>query len=104
MLRDSMFDLLERIEKRPEMYVGAQERREQLRNLNNVLFGYQLALNEHCPNSEGDFLRDLAVFLMDRYGSSAVAGSVAAVEQVARSAEEAWDLFWTAVRDFKSRS
>jgi hypothetical protein len=105
MSHESMFQLLEGIEKRPEMYVGGsdQERDEQLRQLDWVLFGYQLALIERCPGSKGNFLMDFARFLMESYGCSAARGPVAAVRDLAPKPEDAWNLFWKSVHDFREQ-
>ena len=98
-----MLDFLGRIEQRPEMYLGGSpaERREQLRNLTWVLIGYESALKQHCPDSEGNFLIDLSLFIAKRHHSSGAEGPVVAVTSIAKTPEEAWSLFWDCVHAFR---
>lgn len=103
MRREAMFDLLTRIERRPEMYVGGSrsERGEQLRNLTWVLFGYQLALKDAHPDWRGDFLRDFGEYLVGRYSCSGARGPVAAIRDIAADDHEAWSMFWKSVAEYK---
>ena len=101
---ESVFSLLERIEKRPGMYVGGsdQERDEQLRNLQWVLTGIEIAIAE-CRPAEGHFQRDFGDFLMEHYDCSANRGPICAIQDLAPNPDEAWDLFWRCVRQFRGQ-
>ena len=57
----SIFDVLEAIEKRPEMYVGYsdRERGQQLRNLELFLVGYSVACELHGVD-QPEFVRHLS--------------------------------------------
>jgi hypothetical protein len=56
---------------------------------------------EECRPSEGDFFRDFARFLMARYGCSANRGPDAAVRDLAPTPDDAWEMFWKYVREFR---
>jgi hypothetical protein len=100
----SVFELLDDIKKRPAMFVGGTdlERGAQLRELEVLLIGYGLAVQRHGLEEPGkDFVRRFARYLMERHGWSASCGPIAAIRANAGSDDEAWDLFWRLVDEFK---
>lgn len=101
----SIFEVLEAIEKRPSMYVGASnsERGEQLRNLELLLHGYAIAVDSHgLSEPVQDFPKAFAEYLYKRFEWSASAGPVAAIKDAAKSDEDAWQMFWKLVKDFRN--
>lgn len=100
----SVFDILDAIEKRPSMYVGASnaERGTQLRNLEMLLGGYALAVQQHdLQEPVKDFPREFAAFLHKRFGWSAEAGPVAAIRDASQDDEDAWQKFWALTKEFR---
>lgn len=101
----SVFDLLNEIRKRPPMYVGYDEakRAMQLKALETLMDGYSMALRNHkITERVPDFNRDFATYLWETKGWSASCGPVVAILEVAKSEEEAWELFWRMVDEFRS--
>lgn len=100
----NVFDLLEKIRRRPELYLGEDEHRRdvQLRNLENLLNGYGLAISHHGLEDPGsDFVHAFAQWLWRTHGWSGSAGPVAAVRGATGSATEAWELFWRMIDEFR---
>ena len=99
----AMFDLLDRIAARPEMYLGGApgDGRAQLRNLEWLLYGYQLALGDHLPTDQGNFVRDFARFVHDRYRCGTAIGAIRALDDLAKDDDAAWTLVWEAIRAFR---
>ena len=102
----SVFDLLEDIRKRPEMFVGmtSEDRGSQLRHIEMVLRGYGLAIDRHGIDEPGkDFLSAFDRYLREHRSWTAYSGigAIAAVQKHATSGEEAWKLFWELVDEFR---
>jgi hypothetical protein len=100
----SLFELLDDIKKRPAMFVGGADtdRGAQLRGLETLLVGYGLAVQRHRLDEPGkDFVGTFAQYLLKRHGWSASCGPIAAIRANAASDDEAWDMFWRLVDDFK---
>ena len=101
----SVFDLLEEIRKRPTMYVGYDEskRAMQLQTVETLVNGYQLALRNHnIKEPVSDFNREFARYLLKTKGWCDSCGPVVAIREAAKSDEEAWELFWKLVDEFRS--
>ena len=101
----SIFDVLEEVEKRPSMYVGwsESERRLQLQNLEMFMAGYTVAVHVHgIDEPVKDFLREFSRYLWVKYEWSVSCGPIAAIRDACQSDEEAWEKFWTLVRDFRA--
>jgi hypothetical protein len=101
----SLFELLNAIRLRPEMYVGGDrsQRGAQLQHLEFLLHGYALAVEvHHLDEGVKDFPREFAEYLQHTYGWSAAAGPVAAIRDATSDDDEAWELFWSLVQDFKT--
>jgi hypothetical protein len=101
----SIFDLLDEIRKRPNMYVGHDEskRAMQLQTLETLVDGYRLALHNHNIREQVlDFNREFASYLFETKGWSASCGPVVAILDAAKSEEEAWELFWRMVDEFRA--
>lgn len=101
----SIFDLLDEIRKRPTMYVGYDEsnRAMQLQTVETLVDGYRLALSNHnIKERVSDFNRDFARYLLETKGWCDSCGPVVAILQAAKSEEEAWEVFWRMVDEFRS--
>jgi hypothetical protein len=101
----SVFDLLDEIRKRPTLYVGYDESKRalQLQGLEMLLAGYRMALHNHnIKERVSNFNREFGRYLSETKGWSSSCGPVAAILQAATSEEEAWELFWTMVDEFRS--
>ncbi|WP_437936848.1 hypothetical protein [Sorangium sp. So ce341] len=101
----SVFEVLDEIRKRPGMYVGGDEsqRAMQLQNLEQLLCGYSLALrHHHIQERVADFTHEFGAYLWETKGWSASCGPIAAICEAARSDEEAWELFWRLVDEFRA--
>jgi hypothetical protein len=101
----SVFEVIDEIRKRPGLYVGGDENQRvmQLQNLEQLLFGYSLALRQHrIEEPVADFIRQFGEYLRDTKGWSASCGPVAAIIEHARSDSEAWELFWTLIDEFRA--
>lgn len=99
----SVFDALDEIRKRPSMFLGGDEshRSQQLQNLEQLLSGYSIALRLHeIQEPVADFVRDFGAFIWKEKGWSVSCGPVAAVREVTKTDQEAWNLFWTLVDEF----
>lgn len=101
----SVFELLDEIRRRPGMYVGGDESRRalQLRNLEQLLCGYTLALQCYrIQERVADFTREFGAHIWKTKGWSVSCGPVAAILEAADSDEEAWELFWRLVDEFRA--
>lgn len=101
----SIFDLLDEIRKRPNMYLGYDESKRalQLQTIETLVDGYRLALHYHdIKEPVSDFNREFGSYLWETKGWSASCGPVAAILKAAKSEEEAWELFWQLVNDFRA--
>jgi hypothetical protein len=101
----SVFDLLDKIRERPTMYLGYDESKRalQLQGLEMLLAGYRMALENHnIKERVSDFNWEFATFLMEKKDWSPSCGPVVAILQAAKSEEEAWELFWRMVDEFRS--
>jgi hypothetical protein len=101
----SVFDLLDEIRKRPTMYVGYDESKRalQLQTLEMLMAGYRMALyNHNIKERVSDFNREFARYLLETKGWCDSCGPVVAILQAAKSEEEAWDLYWKLVDEFRS--
>ncbi|WP_437685676.1 hypothetical protein [Sorangium sp. So ce176] len=101
----SVFEVLDKIRKRPGMYVGGDEsqRAMQLQNLEQLLCGYSLALrHHHIQGRVADFAHEFGACLREAKGWSASCGPIAAIREAATSDEEAWESFWRLVDEFRA--
>lgn len=86
------------------MYVGGDEsqRALQLQNLEQLVSGYTIAVHYHrVQEPVSDFLREFAAYLYRTRKWSASCGPAAAIRDVARDDQEAWDLYWKLVDEFR---
>jgi len=100
-----VFDLLDQIKQRPGMYVGSSDsqRGEQLRNLELLLHGYSMALGCHqIREPVSDFPREFSHYLRGRFGWSTACGPAAAVRDASDTDDEAWEMFWRLVAEFRA--
>ena len=103
----SVFDLLEEIEKRPNMFLGwgPDERGKQLESLEAILMGYGHAVARHGIDEPGrNFLQTFGHFLRERYGWSESLGPISEIRVHATSDEDAWQLMWKLIREFRLTS
>jgi hypothetical protein len=103
--KPSVFDLLDEIEKRPGMYIGwgPDERGKQLESLEAMLMGYSHAVSMHGIDDPGkDFFETFIHFLQKRYGWSGELGPIGEIRYHAANDEEAWDMVWKLLREFRS--
>ena len=97
----SVFDVLDEIRQRPGMYVGSDDSRR-LQNLEQLLFGYSLALRQHhIQEPVVDFVRELGAYIWRTREWSASCGPAAAIRAACTSDQEAWETFWTLVDEFR---
>jgi hypothetical protein len=102
----SVFNVLDEIRARPNMYLGWDElhRVQQLQNLETLLRGYSIALEQHgIREAVTEFTRDFGAYLLETKGWSASCGPTAAVRDAARSDAETWELFWQLVDEFRNK-
>ena len=100
----TVFDLLAAIRERPSMYVGEDDasRGNQLRNLELLLHGYALAVRLHGLDEPVKNLpHEFAEYLRAKHDWSAAAGPVAAIREASGSDEEAWEVFWTLLDEYR---
>ena len=100
----SVFDLLEKIRARPGLYLGSDQtqRSLQLANLEQLLSGYCLALQEHgIREPVSDFNREFGAYLWKTREWGASCGPVAAIREAAVSDEDAWRVFWVLIDEFR---
>jgi hypothetical protein len=101
----SVFDLLKDIERRPSMYIGWSdtERGRQMQDLEALLMGYGHAIERHAIDDPGrDFMKTFASYLRDTRGWSAAGGPMDAIRRAANNDEEAWELLWKLIAEFRS--
>jgi hypothetical protein len=102
---DTVFDLLDEVRKRPTMYVGwdEQHRVRQLQDLECLLSGYTIALRYHSIREPvTDFVREFGEYLHRTRNWSASCGPTAAIVDATANQQEAWDLFWRLVDEFRA--
>jgi len=102
----SLFDVLDAIERRPSMFLGADPdtREIQLDRLEMLIVGYELALGVHrIAEPGGDFFRKFAEFVRESYGLDTTCGPIAAIKLNSATGEDAWRTLWTALRRYKDR-
>lgn len=101
----TVFDLLDEIRKRPTMYVGYDESKRalQLQGLEMLLAGYRMALyNHNIKEPVSNFNREFGMYLLETKGWCDSCGPVVAILEAAKSEEEAWELFWRMVDEFRA--
>ena len=102
-----VFSLLEKIERRPSVYIGFDndQPRQRLRSLELILTGYSMALSMHAIREPGlKFNSEFGAFLRSRFGWSPSTGPVEAILRSAENDEEAWKAFWRLVAEFRTTS
>ena len=99
----SIFNVLAEIRKRPSMYLGGDEDRvRQLQEMETLLAGYSLALQEHrASDSVENFGREFCDFLRQTRGWSTSCGFADAFRVGTPTDEEAWNLFWKLLDEFR---
>jgi hypothetical protein len=96
----SIFAVLKLVEVKPEFYLGAQGRAAQLDALSSLLKGYEIALEQHDVHERGrNFLARFGAFVEKRYRLDRSPFEVARL--VSHSDDEAWDLFFELVWEFR---
>jgi len=101
----TVFDLLAAIEGRPGMYLGDPEtgRSRQLDDLEMLLHGYSLALQQHALTGPGrEFLRSFGEYLRELFGWSMSAGPTAAILAATSTDEDAWTYFWKLIGEYRT--
>jgi hypothetical protein len=101
----SVFELLDEIRKRPSLYVGYDESKRvlQLKAIETLMDGYSLALRNHnIQERTSDFNQDFDAYLSATKGWSVSCGPVVAILQATKNEEEAWELFWQLVDEFRA--
>jgi hypothetical protein len=101
----TVFDLLDEVRKRPGLFVGGDERHrvQQLQDLELLLFGYAMALRYHSIQEPvTDFGREFAEYLNRTRDWSTSCGPTAAVIDATKNEQEAWELFWRLVDEFRT--
>ncbi len=92
-----IFSLLRETRARPSMYLGEDEahRRQQLSNLEMMIFGYERALKAHDILEPGRTLwGDLCSYLRETRGWGTSVGPIGAILEHSLSPDEAWSTFW----------
>jgi hypothetical protein len=101
----TVFDLLEEVRKRPELFVGmtSGHRGAQLRRMELLLSGYDLAVQRHGIEDPGKyFLRSFEQYIQKHLGwTDSGIGIIAAIQMHTASDKEAWELFWNLLDDFR---
>jgi hypothetical protein len=95
----SIFDALEKIKKRPTLYLRAQD----LDELHIFLGGAYLAMAEFDVRDESgvrNFLSEFGSYLAKRFGWSMSAGPLDAIQQ--EFGDRAWDVCFDLVADFRA--
>jgi len=91
-----MFDLLDRIRKRPSMYCVVD--REPLETIETMLSGYEQAVAMHRVEDPGDsFNAALRYYILVRFGWSTCAGWNVAIRDHLRSGQSELDRFFEIV-------
>lgn len=101
----TVFDYLDEVRKRPSMYVGLDDRhrRRQLQNLELLLNGYATALDyHHVQEPVADFVHEFSEYLRRTRDWSLSCGPTAAIFDATANQQEAWDLFWKLVDEFRA--
>jgi hypothetical protein len=74
-----------------------------MQDLEVLLVGYGHAVERHAIDDPGgDFVHKFGCYLRDTRGWSAACGPIAAVRQAAKNDEEAWELLWKLIAEFRS--
>lgn len=101
----SLFDLLERVKRRPGMYIGYDDQELDRRwvALEVMVIGYEYALREHSLNEPGtDFCNRFAAFLRGRFGWSMSCGPFFAIREHVSDDQQAFEEFWKLVAEFRT--
>lgn len=101
----TIFTLLDEIRRRPSQYVGldADHRLGQMRNIELLLHGYQYALSAHGIREDvQDFHAAFSRFLEESRGWETACGPTAAIRDAVDDEEQAWNLFWSLVDEFRA--
>jgi hypothetical protein len=100
----NLFEFLDKVEKRPGMYVGGETARTRLDSLEDLIHGYETALAVHGITEQGtDFIRDFADYLRSEFGWSMSCGPIAAIRVACNDDDIAWTRFWTLLREYRTR-
>lgn len=101
----SIFNVLENIRQRPNMYLRSPpaDRFGQIRELEMLVAGYKTAVFQHdIPELVRDFSYDFGEFLYRSREWSASTGPFNAIACSSSTGEEAWELLWKCVAEFKA--
>jgi hypothetical protein len=97
-----IFEVVAGVEKEPSVFLGGSsaERGTQLRNLEALLHGYDLAGAAEDGPGDG-LLVAFGFFLSDRYGWEESPRPIAQIRSHSASDAEAWERVWTELRAFR---
>ncbi|MGC4024434.1 MAG: hypothetical protein QM744_04340 [Mesorhizobium sp.] len=101
----TIFDILEKIEKLPGLYIGRDpsQRAAQLQDIEMLIYGYALAIDLHNIDEPGkDFSRQFSNYLFNKYKWSQSCGPVAAIREAAGDDDKAWDMLWRLIREYRT--
>ena len=87
------------------MYVGGDEhgRARQLRELETLLYGYSLAVEQHDLDEPGrGFVKAFGAYLEKRFGWPTTLGPVVAILDGIQPHEDPWERFWELIDEFKN--
>lgn len=101
----TIFELLERIRQRPNLYVGEETTHgdSRLQRIELFIAGYITALRDHSiDDSAVEFLDEFSNYLERSRDWSMSCGIAHAVEEAAGSRAAAWPMYWAMVDEFRA--
>jgi len=97
-----IFSLWRRIEKRRGMYLLGEDDVEQLRHLQSLLTGYELALADHNVGHRDQlFMKKFGEYLRDRFGWSMSTGPIDTILRESATPQEAWTTLGRLLREYE---
>lgn len=100
----SVFELLDEVQQRPELFLGWNgDRGAQLRDLETLLMGYSHAIARHrIDDPGGQLLASFGNYLHERHGWSQAQGPIAAIRANAANDDEAWKSLWVELAGYRA--